>query len=120
MAVKELLHETLGEATYVLGIHIYLDRYKRLLGLSQSMYIDSIIKRFEMENSKKGFIPMKHRVHIFKKCLLKTLEDREFMDKIFYILTIGSIMYAILCTRLNVTFALSVTSRFQADSGKRH
>ena len=36
---KNLSTKDLGEATYVLGIRIYRDRLKKLLGLSQSMYI---------------------------------------------------------------------------------
>ena len=43
----------LGEATYILGIKIYRDKSKRLLSLSQSTYIDKILKRFSMEQSKR-------------------------------------------------------------------
>ena len=71
-----------GEATYVLRIHIYRDRSKRFLGLSQSMYIDTIIKRFGMDNSKKGFIPMRNGVQISKEDSPKTLEDRAFLENI--------------------------------------
>ena len=39
----------LGEATYILGMNIYRDRSKRLLGLSLSTYIDKMLKRFSME-----------------------------------------------------------------------
>ncbi|GJU45876.1 retrotransposon protein, putative, ty1-copia subclass [Tanacetum coccineum] len=46
----------LGEAAYILGIKIYRDRSKRLIGLSQSAYIDKILKKFNMHNSKKGSI----------------------------------------------------------------
>ena len=45
-----------GEETYVLGIKIYRDRSKRLLGLSQ--YIDKLLKRISMEQSKRGYVPM--------------------------------------------------------------
>ncbi|GJX39853.1 retrotransposon protein, putative, ty1-copia subclass [Tanacetum coccineum] len=48
----------LGEATYILGIKIYKDRSKRLIGLCQSAYIEKILKRFFMENSKRGSIPI--------------------------------------------------------------
>ena len=44
----------LGEASYILGIRIYRDRSKRMLGLSQSRYIKTIVKMFDIENSKKG------------------------------------------------------------------
>nr|GFA81721.1 hypothetical protein [Tanacetum cinerariifolium] len=43
----------LGEAAYILGIKIYRDRLKRLIGLCQSAYIEKILKRYCMENSKR-------------------------------------------------------------------
>ncbi|KAJ9538949.1 hypothetical protein OSB04_031682 [Centaurea solstitialis] len=43
----------LGEAAYILGIKIYRYRSKRLIGLSQSTYIDKILKKFRMDESKK-------------------------------------------------------------------
>ena len=44
----------LGQAAYILGIKIYRDRSKRLISLSQSAYIDKVLKRFSMEDSKRG------------------------------------------------------------------
>nr|GFB95511.1 retrovirus-related Pol polyprotein from transposon TNT 1-94 [Tanacetum cinerariifolium] len=44
----------LGEAAYILGIKIYRDRSRRLIGLSQSTYVDKILKKYNMHNSKKG------------------------------------------------------------------
>ncbi|GJX22051.1 retrotransposon protein, putative, ty1-copia subclass [Tanacetum coccineum] len=52
----------LGEAAYILGIKIYRDRSKRLIGLCQSAYIEKIMKRFYMENSKRGKIPMQEKL----------------------------------------------------------
>ena len=77
---KNFSLKDLGEENHVLGICIYRDKSRRFLGLSQSMYIDSIIKRFGMENSKRGFIPMKHGFQISKEHSLKTIEDRAFME----------------------------------------
>ena len=42
------------------------------------------------------------------------------MDKISYVSVIGSIMYVMLCTRPDVSYALSVTSRYQSDLGMDH
>nr|GEV49154.1 hypothetical protein [Tanacetum cinerariifolium] len=53
-----------GDASYILGIKIYRDRTKRLIGLSQDMYLDKILKRFRMENSKKGNLPLHHGIKI--------------------------------------------------------
>ena len=41
----------LGEAAYILGIKIYRDRSRALIGLSQSTYINKVLKRFSMQNS---------------------------------------------------------------------
>ncbi|GKB79849.1 retrotransposon protein, putative, ty1-copia subclass, partial [Tanacetum coccineum] len=48
----------LGEAAYILGIKIYQDRSRRLIGLCQSAHIEKILKSFHMENSKRKSIPM--------------------------------------------------------------
>ncbi|GJY29859.1 retrotransposon protein, putative, ty1-copia subclass [Tanacetum coccineum] len=56
----------LGEATFILGIKIYRDRSKRLIGLSQSDYMDKILKIFKMDNSKRGNIPMQERLDLNK------------------------------------------------------
>ncbi|KAK8685701.1 hypothetical protein V6N13_041698 [Hibiscus sabdariffa] len=57
----------LGEAAYILGVKIYSDRSRRLLGLSQSTYIDKVLKRFSMEESKRGFLPMRHGISLSKE-----------------------------------------------------
>ncbi|GJY02484.1 retrotransposon protein, putative, ty1-copia subclass [Tanacetum coccineum] len=56
----------LGEASYVLGIKIYRDRSRRLIGLCQSAYIEKNLKRFHMENSKRGSIPMQDKPKLCK------------------------------------------------------
>ena len=42
------------------------------------------------------------------------------MNPIPYASDIGSIMYAMLCTRPDVSYALSVTSRYQSNPGIGH
>nr|GEY11897.1 hypothetical protein [Tanacetum cinerariifolium] len=56
----------LGEAAYILGIKIYKDRSKRLIGLCQSAYIEKILKGYCMENSKRGSIPMQEKLKLSK------------------------------------------------------
>ena len=110
----------LGEASYILGIKIYRDRSKRMLGLSQSKYIDLILKRFSMNESKRGYLPMSQGIHLSKKMSPKTTEERNRMSSIPYASAVGSIMYAMLCTRPDVAYALGIASRFQADPKKDH
>ena len=86
--------KNLGETSYILRIKIYRDRSKRMLGLSQSRYIDLILKRFNMEESKKGYLSMSQGIHLSKRMSPKTLEERDRMNKISYASAIGLIMYA--------------------------
>ncbi|KAK8669710.1 hypothetical protein V6N13_107134 [Hibiscus sabdariffa] len=110
----------LGEAAYILGVKIYRDRSRRLLGLSQSTYIDKVLKRFNMETSKKGFLPMTHGISLSKEMCPSTSQERERMSQIPYASAIGSIMYAMICTRPDLSYALSMTSRYQANPAEGH
>lgn len=74
----------LGEATFIPGIKIYRDRTKRLIGLSQSAYIVKILKRFKMENSKRGNVPMQERLDLNSKQCASTPEEVERMKKVPY------------------------------------
>ena len=110
----------LEEAAYILDIEIYRDRFKRLDGLSQSMQINKMLKWFGMEESKKGFLPMSYGVYISMDMSHNTQIQREHMDKIPYASAIGSIMYEMLCVRPNVSYALSIMSRYQANLDEKY
>ena len=110
----------LGEASYILGMKIYRDRSRRLLGLSQSTYIDTVLKRFSMENSKKGYLPIPSGITLSKRDCVTTPEEREHMSRIPYASAVGSIMYAMTCTRPDVAYSLGVVSRYQSDPGQAH
>ncbi|GKD63301.1 hypothetical protein Tco_1305409 [Tanacetum coccineum] len=58
----------LGEVVYILGIKIIRDRSKQLVVLSQSAYLEKTLKKFRMENSKKGYTPMIEKPN-YKKSL---------------------------------------------------
>ena len=42
------------------------------------------------------------------------------MSKVPYASTIGSLMYAMVCTRPGIAHAMGVVSRFMSRSGKQH
>ena len=117
---KSFSMKDLGEAAYILGIKIYRDRSRRLIGLSQSTYLDKVLKKFKMDESKKGFLPMQPNMVLSKTQGPGTAEERERMSRIPYASAIGSIMYAMLCTRPDIAHAVSLTSRYQSDPGMEH
>ncbi|PKI44202.1 hypothetical protein CRG98_035407 [Punica granatum] len=97
----------LGEATYILSIRIYRDRPKRLIGLSQALYLDKVLKRFNMQDSRRGLLPVRHGIHLSKAMSPKTPEEREKMAQVPYASAIGSLMYAMPCTRPDIAYMSS-------------
>ncbi|RVX04671.1 Retrovirus-related Pol polyprotein from transposon TNT 1-94 [Vitis vinifera] len=88
--------------------------------LSKAAYIDKVLVKFAMENSKKGNLPSRHGVHLSKEQCPKTPQDEEKMRRVPYASAVGSLMYAMLCTRPDICFAVGVVSRYQSNPGLDH
>nr|GEV56681.1 hypothetical protein [Tanacetum cinerariifolium] len=78
---------------------IYRDMTKLLIGLSQDTHLDKILKRFKMENSKKGNLTLHHGIKISKDLCPKTDDELDKMSRVLYALAIGSIMHVMTCLR---------------------
>ncbi|GJR76532.1 retrotransposon protein, putative, ty1-copia subclass [Tanacetum coccineum] len=110
----------LGKAAYILGIKIYRDRSRRLISLCQSAYIEKILKRYHMENSKCGSIPMQDKLRLSKSQGASTPTELKRIQNVPYTLAVGFIMYAVRCTRPDVAFPQNITSRIQQNLGDLH
>ena len=117
---KQFDMKDLGEANYILGIKLLRDRKNKVLALSQASYIDKILARFSMENSKKGTLPFRHGVHLSTEQSPKTIEQKERMSRIPFSSTVGSLTYVKLCTRLDICYAVGIVSRYQSNPGEEH
>ncbi|GKA55478.1 hypothetical protein Tco_0754427 [Tanacetum coccineum] len=73
-----------------------------------------------MENSKRGTIPMQEKLKFSKSQGASTPSEIRRMQNIPYASAVGSIMYAVSCTRPDVAFAQNITSRFQQNPGDDH
>ncbi|KAJ9556962.1 hypothetical protein OSB04_011576 [Centaurea solstitialis] len=73
-----------------------------------------------MDESKKRFIPMQHGIVLSKTQCPVSSQDQDKMKSVPYASAIGSIMYAMLCTRPDVAYSVSVTSRYQQNPGEPH
>lgn len=105
----------MGEAKYVIGIEIFWDRSYGILGLSQKAYIDKILKIFRMENCSVRIVPIQ-KGNSFKELnqCPKTGLKKERMKSIPYASIVGSLMYALTCTRPNISFAVGMLRRYQS------
>ena len=110
----------LREAFYILGMKIYRDRSRRLLGLFQSIYIDTMLKQFSMDNFKKDYLSIGQKIFLSKKDCSTTSQKREHMSRIPYASMVGSIMYTMICMRTDMASSLGVVSRYQSDLGENY
>lgn len=125
-----LLHETkkllsanfkmkdLGEASFVLGIEMCSNRARGLLGLSQKAYIRRVLQMFEMQICILGDVPIIKWDKFNKTQCPRNELERESMKNILYASAVESSMYAQVCTRLDIAYAVSVFSRFQENPGQ--
>ncbi|GKC23221.1 retrotransposon protein, putative, ty1-copia subclass [Tanacetum coccineum] len=73
-----------------------------------------------MDNSKCGHIPMQEILDLNKTQCALTPKEVKRMQNVPYALALGSIMYAVRCTRPDVAFSQNITSRFQQNPGELH
>ncbi|KAL0458626.1 UNVERIFIED_CONTAM: hypothetical protein Slati_0489800 [Sesamum latifolium] len=71
-----------------------------------------------MENSKRGFLPLKHGIKLSKKQSPKTDEELKRISDIPYASAVGSIQYVVQCIGPDVAFALSITVDIRRVTGR--
>lgn len=124
-ALKILLNsefemKDLGDAKKILGMEIERDRSDGYLWISQESYLRRVLSNFKMDQCKPVATPM--GAH-FK---LKTPSDKEYQEEvesmrnISYQSAVGSIMYAMIETRPDLAYSLSLISRFMSRSHHEH
>ena len=110
----------LGPAKNILGMQIMRDRKCGKLWLSQEKYIERVLLRFHMENAKPVNTPLATHFKLSKKFCPTSTQEKEEMASIPYSSAVGSLMYAMVSTRLDIAHAVGVVSRYLSNPGKPH
>ena len=110
----------MGEARYVLGVEIIRNRPKKLLGMSQEAYIKKVLERFRMHYSKLVDTPVEKGLTLKLDQFPKIDKEKEAMSNVPYASAVGSLIYAMLCTRPDICFAVGLVSRYQSNPGQAH
>ena len=108
----------IGAAKYILGMEIKRGRAKRKLWLNQRKYFETILQRFNMQDSKLTNVPIPVGVNLSIEKCPKTQEEEEEMSFIPYESAGNNLMYAMVCTRPNIAHAMGVLRRFMSKLGK--
>jgi len=112
--------KSLGNASFVLGIEIHRHRTHGILGLSQKGYIERVFDRFNMKSCKPCTTPIQKGEKLSKSQCPKDDDGTAKMDKAPFAFTVGSLMYAQVCTHPNIAFVVNVLGRYLSNPGLPH
>jgi hypothetical protein len=107
-------------AKKILGMEITRDKISSLLFLSQHDYINKVLHRFNMSDAKKVTTPIAPHFKLSSTQCPVTDEDIEYMSRVPYSSVVGSLMYAMVCSHPDLSYAMSLVSRYMANPSKEH
>ena len=101
----------LNEVDTILGIKI--KRHSEGFALCQSHYVEKVLQRFEHLNIKEANTPFDWSIKLGEN-------TRRAIAQLEYTSTIGSMMYAMHCTRPDISFSVGKLSRFTSNPSVDH
>jgi hypothetical protein len=111
--------EDLGEASFILGIDIHRDRVRRTISIGQSAYVTSLLERHGMSSCNAISTPMERS---FKAAAIKAPDDYKATEHDIreYQAMIGGLLFAAVCTRPDIAFAVTTLAQFASNPTSTH
>jgi hypothetical protein len=93
-----------GEVHYCRGLQVIRNIIKGIIHLGQQTYIKYIytLERLNIQSCKPSFTPIIVNVRLSRDMCPQTLEEKQIMAKIPYRRIVGCLIYAMLCTWLDI------------------
>ena len=110
----------LGPANKILGMQIHRDRNNRKIWLSQKNYLKKVLRRFNMQYGKPISTPLPVNFKLSSSMSPSNEEGMMEMSRVPYASAVGSLMFAMICTRPDIAHAVGVVSRYMANPGREH
>ena len=108
--LKERFHmKDLGRLSYFLGIHF--EQGDGFVKMNQKGYITKVLERFEMSNCKPRSTPSEQKLEFDGETLVDPRRYRE---------AVGSLVYAMTCTRPDICWVVTKLSQFLVAPMKGH
>ncbi|KAH9801106.1 hypothetical protein KPL71_000900 [Citrus sinensis] len=117
---REFEMKDLGPANKILGMQIHRDRNNRKIWLSQKNYLKKILRRFNMQDCKSISTPLPVNFKLSSSMCPSNEAERKEMSRVPYASAVGSLMFAMMCTRPDIAQAVGAVSRYMANPGGEH
>ena len=105
----------MGPLHYILGITCIDDQSNGKIGLMQEMYIDKLIDKYRLTDSKAVSTPSDSNMILMKN---DRISNR--CDKSLYQSLVGGLLYAALATRPDIQFAVSTVAKYCSEPNQSH
>lgn len=110
----------MGELHWLLGIEVKRNREECTISLSQRSYIDSITRHFSFEDLKPISTPMDPNIKLSTSQNASTAPEFAVMHHVPYREAVGALMYAMLGTHPDISFAMTTVAKFSSNPGLPH
>ena len=117
---KSFAMKDMGAAKQILGIRIIRDRKEKKLWLSQEHYIKRVLQKFHMEKAKVVSTPLATHFKLSSKQSPSNEDEKLYMQRVPYASAVGSLTYAMVCTRPDIAHAVGTVSRFLSNPDREH
>ena len=104
-----------GKITFCLEMSINRDRVKGIIDINQTTYLENVLKRFNMFDCKPVSTPIE-----CNKWFNKATENDNLFDVNIYQSAIGSLLYASIASRPDISFSVGVLSQFMSNPTQEH
>ena len=105
----------LGPVRLFVGIEVVRDRNKRKIMLHQYWYIKSVLELCNMHDTNGLSMPLDPEIKLSMR-----QNDEKGTDVREYQCHVGKLMYAMLGTQPDLTYAVSTLGRFSSDPSTKH
>ena len=86
----------------------------------QKKYIEKILQKFHINKAKVVSTPLVAHFKLNIKQSPMTDKKKKGMESVSYASAVGSLMYTMVCTRIDLAHAIGVVSRYLSNPGREH
>ena len=118
--IHELFEMKEEDPDWMLGFRIVEDRKSHTMAIDHSQYVNTILKRFRMEECDPKPTPMEPNVILSKEDSPDTPEEMQRMKRYPYRELVGAILWISIISRPDLAFVASHLAQYNANPGPTH
>ncbi|KAH9764149.1 hypothetical protein KPL70_001425 [Citrus sinensis] len=119
-ASREFEMKDLGPVNKIVGMQIHRDRNNKKIWLSQKNYLKKILRRFNIQDCTSIFTLLPVNFKLSSSMCHSNETERNEMPRVPYASAVGSLMFAMICTRPDIAQVVEAVSRYMANPGGEH